>query len=387
MCQNIVINKKRRVLFIVPSLVRAGAETQLVNLINGIDSNKFEKHLISFEKIMDLKDTLDSSVNYHYMPRTRLLDFCLGKDIGIFIDKHEIEIVHASLLIALFMACLGRFFSINKPPIIVAIHTTVNRNLKAEIYDWIIYQWLMRSCKTVVFVCKNQKEHWIKKFSFLANMSHVIYNGIDTDYFSASQVSIHKMELLNSLSIPSNSIIISHIAGFRPEKGHALLLDAFREVAYKLPNVYLIFAGDGELRSEITALVKQKKLMKNIRFLGAVKDVRPILAISDISVIPSSAESFSIAMLESMSMEVPLVAMDVGGTSEAVIPGETGYLVPAKDIRALADSLLNALRNDVQRKMFGLQARNLIKARFTKQVMIKETQSLLIQVIEDVNKN
>ena len=375
-------NHKTRILFIVPSLCRAGAETQVVNLVNGLDDQLFEKHLLCFEMDLALKPRINNTVNFHHIQRTSKYDISLGKKAGLLINKYSIDLVHCSLQIALLIGWLGIRFSNCKPPLIVALHTTINRNLKAEILELFLYQWLMRSCKKVVCVCESQKRHWENKFPFLEERTQVIYNGVDTDHFSRYQVKEQAEQLRASLDIPQDAKVICHIAGFRPEKGHALLLEAFQAVLDSFKNVYLIFAGDGILHLQIMELVEQMSLTGNVRFLGAVSDVRPLLTISDLSVISSTAvETFSIAMLEAMSMEVPLVAVDIGGMSEAVITGKTGYLVPAKNPQALCQRLLDALNNDQQRKLFGLQARQYIVERLSSQLMIKQTERLIFDSV------
>lgn len=373
---------KKKILFIVPSLCRAGAETQVVNLVNGLDDRLFEKHLLCFENDLALKPSINNTVNFHHIQRTCKYDISLGKKVGLLIDRYCIDLVHCSLHIALLTGWLGIRFSTRKPPSIVALHTTVNRNLKAEVLELFLYQWLMRSCKKVVCVCERQKQHWAKKFPFLERQAQVIYNGVDIDYFSRYQVIEQAEQLRASLDIPEDAKVICHIAGFRPEKGHALLLEAFQAVLDSVKNVYLIFAGNGTLRLQIMELVGQMGLTGNVRFLGAVSDVRPLLTISDLSVISSTAvETFSIAMLEAMSMEVPLVAVDIGGMSEAVITGKTGYLVPAKNHQALCQRLVDALNNDQQRKLFGLQSRQYIVDRFSSQLMIGQTERLILDVV------
>jgi len=292
-------------------------------------------------------------------------------------------LVHCSLQIALFMGWMAVNQSKQKPPLIVALHTTINRNLKADLFDWFVYQWMMRSCKKVICVCETQRLHWQKKFPFLNRLTEVVFNGVDIEHFSPLAITEHANQLRSELKISDDVQIVCHIAGFRPEKGHLILLDAFEQLVKKQQKVMLIFAGDGALRSLVEETAEAKGLLANVRFLGAVPDVRPVLALSDLVVIASVAESFSIAMLESMAMEVPLLATDVGGTREAVINGKTGFLVPANDKQALEDGLLAALNNPQQLKQMGQDARQFVVERFTYQEMVLKTNELLINVIRD----
>jgi len=376
---------KQRILFILPSLGRGGAEMQVVGLVNGLDSTQFEKHLLCFENDVSLLENLDQeSVVFHHIQRSRFFDFRAIKKIAALIDELDVDLVHCSLQIALFMGWMAVNQSKQKPPLIVALHTTINRNLKADLFDWFVYQWMMRSCKKVICVCETQRLHWQKKFPFLNRLTEVVFNGVDIEHFSPLAITEHANQLRSELKISDDVQIVCHIAGFRPEKGHLILLDAFEQLVKKQQKVMLIFAGDGALRSLVEETAEAKGLLANVHFLGAVPDVRPVLALSDLAVIASTAvETFSIAMLESMAMEVPLLATDVGGTREAVIKGKTGFLVPENDKQALEDGLLEALNNPQKLKQMGQNARQFVVEKFTYQEMVLKTNELLINVIRD----
>jgi glycosyltransferase involved in cell wall biosynthesis len=144
-----------------------------------------------------------------------------------------------------------------------------------------------------------------------------------------------------------------------------------------------VFAGDGILRPAIAEQVQSMGLKNQVRFLGSVADVRPLLGLADLSVIASTAvETFSIAMLESMSMEVPLVATDIGGTSEAVIPDITGFLVPPDNVTALSLAILSAMTDERRLKNFGVHARQNVIDHFSSQVMVDQTNKLFLDLME-----
>jgi glycosyltransferase involved in cell wall biosynthesis len=109
-------------------------------------------------------------------------------------------------------------------------------------------------------------------------------------------------------------------------------------------------------------------------------DVRPLLAGSNISVLASTAETFSIAMLESLAMEVPVVATDIGGASEAIQNGQTGLLVPPDDVTALASAIEHLIKDQRVRRQMGQSGRDFIKRRFTQRGMRAATSEVLKSV-------
>lgn len=372
--------EKIKLLVILPSLKRAGAETQTVDLIKGLDSKKYELHLLSFEPELDLLDRVDSnSVVFHHVKRQSKFDWMLAGRIGQIIDEYAIDVVYCCLMIALFWGWLGLRRSKRKAPIIAALHTTLNRSRRADVFDLLLYQWLLRSCAKVVFVCKAQQQHWQRRFPFLLFNSVYIHNGIDTDYFRQSLVDADVIETLrNSLGLTVTARVICHIAAFRPEKGQRILLEAFKQLADEFPNLHLVLAGDGPLKKELTEIISQEGLSNRMHLPGAMKDVRPLLALSEWSVLPSTAvETFSMAMLESLSMGVPMVATDIGGAKEAIVTDETGYLVPANDSKALTQALRFALTNPRQAEM-GLNGRKIVEKMFNRTLMLNRYDELIV---------
>ena len=382
--QTVMSSTPTRVLFVLPSLLRAGAETQVVDLINALDPKQFRKHLLTFEANLDQLDRLDrSQIQFSHRPRRHKFDLSAPREIARIIDEEQIDLVHCSLQIALFMGWLGIKLSKRKPPLILAVHTTVNVSHRDDWFDKYIYQWLMRACRKVIFVCHAQKAYWQAKFPFLQTMSEVIYNGVDADHFDPDKWRGAGDMLRETLTIPRDGRVTCQIAGFRPEKGHAILLGAFVEVLKEVPNAYLILAGDGPLRPAITDMARELGIEGRVRFLGSVADVRPVLAGSDVSVLSSTAvETFSIAMLESMAMQVPMVATDMGGTAEAVLQDETGKIVEPGNCGELAKALASLLKDDVKRREMGLAGRRLVQKKFTRQRMVQPTGALMERCIE-----
>jgi len=370
----------KKILFILPSLCRAGAETQTVDLINGISSDDFDKYFLTFEKNLDQYERIDhENVKYIHCERKKKIDLTLITKIAHIIDSEKIELVHCSLQIALLMGWLGVKFSKTKPQIVLAVHTTLNRNKRNDLADKYIYQWLMRSCKKIIFVCKTQESHWLKKFPSLKGNTVVIYNGVDPHYFDPNKFKSEGDNLREKLNIPASSKVLCHIAAFRPEKGHLILVNAFRDVLVSHPDVYLVFAGDGLLRQKVEEKLAEYDIENNIHFLGNIPDVRPLLAMADVTVLPSTAvETFSIAMLESMSMNTPLVATNMGGIAEAVLHDKTGMIVEPGNATVLASALTDILSDENKCQHMSLASRELIINNFTKRKMLDETASLLL---------
>jgi glycosyltransferase involved in cell wall biosynthesis len=372
-----------RALFVLPSLSRGGAEVQTIDLVNGLNPARFEKYLVTFEKQLVQQERIDAEhIRFTHFLRQSKFDTSPVRKIARLIDERQIDVVHCSLQIAMLMGWFALRYSNRKPRFIVALHTTINRDFKNEFFDRVLYQWLMRSCEKVICVCHAQEKHWQQKFPFLIEKTQVIYNGVDAEHFNPEMHRQTGTTLRQRLGISERDKVICHIAGFRPEKGHAILLDAFRMLVQHYQDAVLLLVGDGALRSEVEGRVRKANLTNRVHFMGNLTDVRPVLAASDCSVLASTAvETFSLAMLESLAMRVPVVTTDIGGNAEAVVDNQTGFLVPVGDAAALSDALLDMLEKNVERRMMGIAGRNLVVSKFSSALMISETERVLAEVV------
>ena len=268
-------------------------------------------------------------------------------------------------------------FTKRKPKLVVAVHTTLQRSLKDKILDCLIYRHLLYACDKVIFVCKTQAEHWIRLHRKLLDTSVVIYNGVDHEYFDPRLYIERGAEFREQHGISEEDHLIACIAGFRIEKGHGYLIEAFSRLE---PDSYLVLAGDGIQRQRIEHLIGDSGADERILLLGEIQDVVPLLAAADVTVIASTAvETFSIAMLESMAMEVPVVATNIGGLGEAIHTGSSGELVTPGSVDELLCALKKVLVNDDYRHSLGRRARRDVVKVFSKEAMIRQTRKVFIE--------
>lgn len=149
-----------------------------------------------------------------------------------------------------------------------------------------------------------------------------------------------------------------------PAKGHAVFLRAAARLAVKCPNLEFLLVGDGPLRPELERMADNLGLGPRVRFLGERHDIQAVLASIDISVLPSSSESLSNTILESMAAGVPVIASDVGGNPELVHDGETGLLCPPGDEGSFAQAMEHLVTRPELRAEYRLRAREAVRNDF-----------------------
>ncbi len=369
------------VLLLVPSLIRAGAETQVISLANGLARRGLTVHLATFREPLDQLDKVDREhVVFHRLQRRGPFGLSLVGDLARLMREHRFTLIHCTLQISLFYAFLARAVSPVKAALVVAIHTTQNLSAREERFDRWVYRPLIGRCARAVFVCQAQAEHWVRRFPELKPRVAVIYNGIDAQHFApAAEHTAAAQALRSRLGIDVEAPVLVCVARLRPEKGHLLLLQAL--AAHTDGRVQLLLAGDGAMREQILACRTALGLDGRVHLLGDVIDPRPLYALADASVLPStSVETFSMAMLESLAMSTPMIATQIGGLGEAIHTGETGWLVPPGDVPALTAAIAQATADRQSAREQGRTGRARVLEAFTVQAMVRDTAQLLREV-------
>ena len=371
-------------LIVVPSLMRAGAETQAIDLANGLSSRGHVVHLCSFESQLDQKSRIANAVRFHHVRRKTKYDLSVITGIAEIIDRERIEVVQGVLQFAVLIAWLAAMRSRRNPPIVAAVHTTTNRGLKEELHDRLLYRWILRRLPAVVFVCEYQRDYWVRKYPELRSSARVVHNGVDVGQFRRIDFTLPARKLRADLGIADTAFVFSCIAGFRPEKNHRQLIEAFSQLPI---STYLLLAGEGSLRSALEAAVHAAGFWNRVRFLGNVPDVRPVIVASNATVLPSTAvETFSMAMLESMALEVPMIATMIGGLAEAIIHGETGLLCPPGDVDALSGQMRFLAEHPVMAPKLGRAAAEKVAKCFTLERMVAGNETVLANVLQLTNR-
>ena len=259
-------------------------------------------------------------------------------------------------------------------PVLVMTHHTpeLNRryNIKGKFLEIIT---LRHSKLKVIFTSEYDRQTGVKRDKIKQERSFVISYGLPSDKFSPRQ---EKKEVCNEFAIDEGSRLIANIARLSSQKGQHFLIEAAPLVIEKFKSAKFFFVGEGELESELKALVRKAGLENYFVFTGHRTDIPRLLSAFDMLVMPSLFEGLCFAVIEASAMCVPVVATAVGGMRYSVINGKTGLLIPPKDIKALADAILWMLENPAQAKQMGLAGRKHFTDNFTQQGMVRKTAEL-----------
>jgi N-acetyl-alpha-D-glucosaminyl L-malate synthase BshA len=182
---------------------------------------------------------------------------------------------------------------------------------------------------------------------------------------------------------PEGEPILMHLSNFRPVKRLPDVVEIFALVREEM-RAKLVLIGDGPDRGAAEYLVRKKKLVHDVHFLGKQDRVYHHLAQADVFLLPSDMESFGLAALEAMACEVPVVASNVGGIPEVIEHGVDGYLHEPRDVAAAAGYALEILSRPDRGRAMGQTARISARKKYCANDVIPLYEAYYRQVIEAV---
>lgn len=180
----------------------------------------------------------------------------------------------------------------------------------------------------------------------------LIYNGINLP--SVKSISLEPEMVKKTFTIGS-------VGRLAEQKGYTHLLAAIPQVMRRHPEVTLVLLGDGELRSELEAQVRQLDLENRVTLAGQVNDVLERLEGFDLFVSSSLWEGLPTAIMEAMAVGVPVIATDIPGSREMIFHKENGWLVPPADPSSLAYAINELIENPQLRQQLSQVGKQSVK--------------------------
>ncbi len=174
---------------------------------------------------------------------------------------------------------------------------------------------------------------------------------------------------------------VAIVATLRDWKGHDDLLDAWQSLRARVPGWQLLVIGDGPRRAHLEGRVASMGLADDVRFTGNQDDVPAWFACADLAVLPSFGdEGVPQSLMQAAACGLPAVSTPIGAIPEAVRDGETGLLVPPRDVPALANALERLMRDDALRERMGRAAHAYAQANFGIDRMLDGMEAVFAQV-------
>lgn len=295
---------------------------------------------------------------------TTEMDFSAAWRLARVIRQEGPAVVHAhdphGVAMAAAALSLGRFAP---PPLFIASRR-VDFRLKGNAFS----RWKYRQVDG--FLCASEAiRQLLLADGVEPDRAILVHEGIDVEHVDAAP----RLDAHVDLWLPHGAPIVGNIAALVAHKGQRDLVDAAQLVVRQAPDTRFLIVGEGELRPVLEQQIHRHGLEKHVILAGFRPDALSLLKAFDVFVMSSVTEGLGTSILDAMACAKPVVATCAGGIPEVVADAQTGFLVPVRDPRALADRLVTLLTRPDLRDAFGRAGRRRVEERFSAERMVAET--------------
>lgn len=378
------------ILFVSNISVLGGAERTLVDILKYLDKNKYLLHLAT-NKTGELSSVVSSlgipilhlpflrlkrSVSPLYLASVVKNVLCVSLQLAEYIRKNSISIVHANNDASMLYAGIATMLT----------RTPCIWHCRDFSRIGCLHKLMCRWASKIVAVSQSVADYLRNSVPQLKGPNNklvVIMNGIDTKQIVTQKLTCN---LRNEFGIQENEIIICTVGQLVPWKNHQLFLKAAELIVREIPSAKFIIVGDDMFKEhpdyvnqlQMTAI--KLGLEKKVIFTGYKHDALSIIAESDVLIHTATMEPFGRTLVEAMTLGKPIVAVNSCGPSEIIRSGIDSLLVEPDNPRALADSVLQIVRDKKLSFCFGDSARKRATQLFDARRMVAELESVYTEL-------
>ncbi len=277
--------------------------------------------------------------------------------------KEQFDIIHVHTPVA---AALGRIaaWAARMPLIIYTAHGFYfHGNMPRWLRRFIIWMEKLLCSVTDLVFTQSQEDAVTAVKESICSQDKVLWigNGVDTARFTFEPGHDGTRE---SFGLRTEDKVVGFVGRLIREKGVLELIEAMKLVAKAIPDAKLLIVGDAlssdrdrKAKQAIVRLAAQDGLASRVLFTGLVEDIPRVLAAIDLVVLPSHREGMPRSIIEAMASGKPVIATNIRGCREEVVPGSTGLLVSVGDSKALAEAIISLLENPELAHRMGVEGR------------------------------
>ena len=241
-------------------------------------------------------------------------------------------------------------------------------------------RWLTPFTDAFIAVAKPHGQFLVDFEKFPANKVAVIPNGVDTSRFHPNYES--RSQVRKELGLAPDTPLVGIVAALRPEKNHALFLNAASKVIGEIPRAHFVIVGDGPERTNIENTIAALNLGRKISLLGTRSDTPRLLAAMDVFALTSHNEASPVSILEALSCGVPVVSTRVGSVAESVHDQRNGFTVEPGDVDALAERIQYLLMNKESAETMGNVGREHVQSHGSLETMVRSYEHLIHSIFD-----
>jgi glycosyltransferase involved in cell wall biosynthesis len=353
-----------RVLQVIPTLDRSGAEKQMVLLAAGLPRDRFAVEVAALTRLGPLEGALrEAGVPVTLVGKRGKLDLFALRRLAGLMKAGRFDVVNTWIFAAnVYGRIAARMAGV---PVVVTSEMAVDlwkRPAELRVDRWLA-RWTTRVVGNSDAVVRFYREAGVPEGKL-----ERIYSGIGPE----GPVTRGRGAVRAELATPDDAPVLLFVGRLAPQKGVDVLLRALDLLQHVEPRVVTWVAGEGPERARLEATARAFTLLPEgrVRFVGHREDVPDLIEAADVLVLPSRYEGLPNVVLEAMQRSRPVVATAAPGTDEVVEGGVTGVLVPVDDAQALARELRDLVRDPARRVRLGEAGRERAGREFGLDAMI-----------------
>lgn len=370
-------NGRFRVFHLIKSLGRGGAEMLLVDGPPHSDPNRFEYR---FGYFLPWKNAVVPEIAANFGDVTcfeaRSSGAILARtlDVARCLKSWDADLLHCHLPLA---SIVGRMAgALAGVPVVTTEHNLHERyhpvTRAASLALW-------RMNRRVIAV-SHEVAASIEQHAGTRVPVRVVQNGVPLKRFRREDHDAAKVRA--ELGIAGDAPVVGTVAVFRTQKRLDSWLEVARRIHRSHPKAHFVIVGDGPLRKDVEAIVRQFDLSQCVKLTGLQRDVRPLLAAMDVFLMSSDFEGLPIALLEAMAMSVVPVATAVGGIPEVLVATSGGRTVPRGDLDSLTTAVQEVLDLATEERAGrGAAARRRVAEAFSADRMMRDIERVYEEVL------
>lgn len=374
-----------KVLHLISGGDSGGAKTHIFSLMKGL-KGKVDAKIICFIKDTFYDEAVERGIDIEVYPQKSRSDMSVVTKLSDEIKKNRYDIVHCHGARANFIGMfLKKHISI---PMVTTVHSDYQLDFKGNFYKNLIYTTLNKIAlkKFDYYVCVTDSfQKMLEERGFSPSEIYVLYNGID---FEEENSVLSKEDFFQRYQIPYHGEMVVGIAARLDKvKDHVTFVKGAAYALEKTSDMIFLFAGDGEEKNRLEALIREYEIENHMYFLGWVKDKYSFFHAIDVNVLTSLSESFPYVILEAASCHKPTVASKTGGISHIISSGENGYLFPVGDAKSLGSHLVTLYNNRDLCTEFGERIYEKVAMNFSAEAMGNTQASIYQDILNREGKN
>ena len=367
---------------VVPTLLCGGTETQFMTLARALDPDRFALRFGCLRQWGPFVDELSQrSIPLQEYRVTTFRSINAVRQQARFardLRRHGTDIVHT-------YSFYGNVFAI--PPARLAAPVVVasvrDRGLYLTPMQKRVQRYVCRFADRVLVNAEAVKT-WLVNDGFSPSRITVIPNGVDLSRF---ETRANPAAVRRSLGVPEHAPLVAVVSRLHRLKGIEDFLDAAALVAASHPDARFLVVGEPSpvdniaYLEELSQRAQRLGIGDRVIFTGLRDDVPALLSAVDVSVMPSLNEALSNVLLESMAAGAPVVATDVGGTTEALEANRNGLLIPPSNVAAMTAAINRLLADPQWARELGTRARQAIVDKFSLDRMVAATAAIYEELL------